>query len=226
MSLINSCYSNKLKMQWRTLNQDEKPPDDHVLLEVEGKIQLLSTSDIQVDVDTTETIKMASPVIDSSPSKSKGFEVLQKPSGHLDQNKPFHDAYTSRYLVLPRKGSFNKERESCNNQAYQSWLKHKIEQELYHKRRESLNAADTMKDRSEERKQMNERAFRAWLEKKNVQIVKERQSSSAIQATMCPDLKTKSYSFEQWLKKKEEQKLEQIKLEQRRRRKRKSSPNR
>ena len=164
--------------------------EDKIVIAVEGKIQLVSESEIKSNSITQEMAakRTALPVYSST--------IINK------QFKP-------KYLELPRKGEYDKEREESNNQAFQAWMKKKSETEL--QRRSATLMESTSQESCEEKRRMNQAAFTAWLEKKNARAAAEATAAS-IAASQSPTIKY-NRSFEEWKKKKELDQVRQIEIE-------------
>ncbi len=186
--------------------------DDQILLAVEGKIQLVTASDIQSSSDVLDNQKMATKEITTS--------VSAAPNNHNNNNNSYSTVIavkpqpscnnyqghnTSKYLFLPRKGDYDKERERNNEQAFQSWLRKKIE---LHKSSHVLHSGTNVDRIDEDKRYLNEKAFTAWLEKKKEQkdTIKP---ANTVEIEPQISIMKHSYSHEEWKRKKDKEKSKQ-----------------
>ncbi len=166
--------------------------DNKIVIAVEGKIQLVSESEIKSNsiIQEMAAKRTALPVYSSTVTNDK----------QLSQHK---------YLELPRKGEYNKEREESNYQAFQAWLRKKSETEL--QRRSATRMESPSQESCEEKRRLNQAAFTAWLEKKNARAAAEA-TAAAVATSQSPTIKYNS-SFEEWKKKKDLHQIRQTEIE-------------
>lgn len=189
--------------------------DDHqFVLAVEGRIDVVPVSDIQSSTDfTLHQGNMAAVSTESALKSTEESEnVLNKPapSSARAVKKSLSTPNNSKDLYsLPRKGAFSKEREEINKRAFELWLSKKLEED---KQRQSQ--ASTPTESIEEKKRMNEKAFEAWLEKKkSIQAMNAAAKLEAERSKSTCRTAKSSCGFEEWVRKKNEEKAKKLEFE-------------
>ena len=183
--------------------------DEQILLAVEGKIRLVSASDIQSSSEALDGQKMAAKetiTISSAPTNRSNYIAVGQSCSYQRQS-------ISKYLLLPRKGEYDREREKSNEQAFQSWLRKKSELQRLHSQQQTLTNEESLS--REEKRYQNERAFAAWLEKKKAQkeIMKSSDSTLTTQQIKLADNLRHSFSYEEWKRKKEKEREIQLQFD-------------
>ena len=190
------------------INTQEK-----VLVEVEGKFELVSTSEVQAD---EEILKSEEPP--KKPLLPNEEKPRQKMSTNRDGVLHFHSiaalkkpisslprttsAPAGKYITLPRKGHFDEERERLNEKAFQAWLNKKVHDEIAERRRKLEEDASSRTTR-EDKKVLNEKAFQSWVAKKQC-LSRSEQKDIPHQIEDQHSTRNNEEAYEMWLKRKEE----------------------
>ena len=193
------------------INSQEK-----VLVEVQGKFELVSTSEVQADEEILKSDE--SPKKPLLPNEEKARQkmptnrdggvlhfhsiaALKKPISSLPRTT---SAPAGKYITLPRKGHFDEERERLNEKAFQAWLNKKVHDEISERRRKLEEDASSKKTR-EDKKVLNEKAFQSWVAKKRC-LSRSEQKDIPQQTEDKHSMRNNEEAYEMWLKRKREEK--------------------
>lgn len=195
------------------INSQEK-----VLVEVEGKFELVSTSEVQADEEILKSEespkKPLLPNEENARQKTStnrdggvlhfhSIAALKKPISSLPRTA---SAPAGKYITLPRKGHFDEERETLNEKAFRAWLNKKVHDEIAERRRKLEEDVSSRKTR-EDKKVLNEKAFQSWVAKKQcLSIARSEQKDIPQQTEDKHSTRNNEKAYEMWFKRKREEK--------------------
>ena len=193
------------------INSQEK-----VLVEVQGKFELVSTSEVQADEEILKSEESPNKPLLLNEEKARqkmstnrdggvlhfhSIAALKKPISSLPRTT---SAPAGKYITLPRKGHFDEERERLNEKAFQAWLNKKVHDEISERRRKLEEDASSKKTR-EDTKVLNEKAFQSWVAKKQC-LSRSEQKDIPQQTEDKHSMRNNEEAYEMWLKRKREEK--------------------